>query len=299
MKQNLSIQPAQDQIRALFRSIAKKLSAACCAHRNAQDFISIRCLLRQKSTTPYCALIHSVPGGLQRCGLSDARLAAVFKRTSKPCWHYCHAGLVDFLFPIPSRAGAIPVIGGQLVFRPINKQDEERLLNKVSDLPLNRESLRKALKSIPVISQHSIKEIIALITVMLEELPGKERPNFTAKLPCHEIPKYAKVRQAIAFIDNHYQDDFFIKELAAKIRISPYYLAHLFRSALGFSVMDYRNHLRIASAKEMLKETSRPIKEIAFSLGYNDSNYFSTSFKKVTGFCPLAYRRAFRKRTIL
>ena len=44
-------------------------------------------------------------------------------------------------------------------------------------------------------------------------------------------------------------------------------------------------------AKEMLANTSKSIKEIAFELGYDNKDYFFTVFRKVTGVTPVNYRK--------
>ena len=44
-------------------------------------------------------------------------------------------------------------------------------------------------------------------------------------------------------------------------------------------------------AKEVLTNTSKSIKEIAFELGYENKDYFFTVFKKVTGMTPVNYRK--------
>ena len=44
-------------------------------------------------------------------------------------------------------------------------------------------------------------------------------------------------------------------------------------------------------AKEILTNTSRSIKEIAFELGYENKVYFFTVFRKATGMTPTTYRK--------
>ena len=44
-------------------------------------------------------------------------------------------------------------------------------------------------------------------------------------------------------------------------------------------------------SKEMLTNTNKSIKEIAFDLGYENKDYFFTVFKKFTGITPVHYRK--------
>ncbi len=48
-------------------------------------------------------------------------------------------------------------------------------------------------------------------------------------------------------------------------------------------------------AKELLTNSSKTIKEIAFELGFENKDYFFTVFKKVTGTTPKSYRQFSRE----
>ncbi len=52
----------------------------------------------------------------------------------------------------------------------------------------------------------------------------------------------------------------------------------------------YLTTMRMQKAKALLAGTDRPITDIAFEVGYNDSNYFSTAFRKHEGLSPRQYR---------
>ena len=65
----------------------------------------------------------------------------------------------------------------------------------------------------------------------------------------------------------------------------------IFREYTGFAPSQYIQEVRINMAKEMLTNTSKSIKEIAFELGYENKDYFFTVFRKVTGMTPVNYRK--------
>lgn len=46
----------------------------------------------------------------------------------------------------------------------------------------------------------------------------------------------------------------------------------------------------LSEAKRYLKHTNHPVREIAFSLGFNDASYFGKFFKHKTGLTPKTYR---------
>jgi two-component system response regulator YesN len=79
--------------------------------------------------------------------------------------------------------------------------------------------------------------------------------------------------------------------IAAKFNLSCYYFSRTFKEVVGCNFSDYINIVRIKKAKEMLKDNSKSIKEVCFSVGYNDPNYFSKVFKKYEGQSPTEFRR--------
>lgn len=65
----------------------------------------------------------------------------------------------------------------------------------------------------------------------------------------------------------------------------------IFKEYTGFSPSQYIQELRVNMAKEMLTNTCKSIKEIAFDLGYENKDYFFTVFKKLTDMTPINYRK--------
>ena len=57
------------------------------------------------------------------------------------------------------------------------------------------------------------------------------------------------------------------------------------------SIRTFINALRIRDAEVYLTNTTLPISEIAYTVGFEDSNYFSTVFSKKLGCSPSAYRQ--------
>ena len=57
------------------------------------------------------------------------------------------------------------------------------------------------------------------------------------------------------------------------------------------SIIEYVLKERIAMAKSLLMEGSLPLTKISEMVGFSDYNYFSRTFKKQTGYTPLAYKK--------
>jgi AraC family L-rhamnose operon transcriptional activator RhaR/AraC family L-rhamnose operon regulatory protein RhaS len=62
-------------------------------------------------------------------------------------------------------------------------------------------------------------------------------------------------------------------------------------SATGETPLAHLRNLRLMRAAEALRDQDNPVTEIAFTSGFNDSNYFSRQFRSFFGMSPRQYRR--------
>ncbi|WP_214628486.1 helix-turn-helix domain-containing protein [Paenibacillus agaridevorans] len=81
-------------------------------------------------------------------------------------------------------------------------------------------------------------------------------------------------------------------DLAEAAAVSPGYFSSLFKAHTGISPIPYLNKIRIDYAKQLLRDTSVPVKEIAEQCGFEDSFYFSRLFHLDTGMSPRDYRNS-------
>ena len=92
--------------------------------------------------------------------------------------------------------------------------------------------------------------------------------------------------RAIAFIQENYTRGIQLGDAAEAAQVNGAHLSRLFSERLKTNFIDYLTNLRINEAERLLKEKSITVKEAAFSVGYQDPNYFSKTFKKVKGILP-------------
>ena len=78
--------------------------------------------------------------------------------------------------------------------------------------------------------------------------------------------------------------------IAQKTGINPKELSTLFRKFYNTNFKGYLNDLRLTEAARLLKETSKQITEIAFSVGYNNISHFSRIFKEKYTVSPKDFR---------
>lgn len=98
------------------------------------------------------------------------------------------------------------------------------------------------------------------------------------------------IRQSMAFIESHLADNLAVAELARRIGLGVSRFHQRFAAEVGFSPADYRLHLRIRRAKQLLADPANSVTRIAHDLGFSSSQHFATTFKRFVGHTPTAYR---------
>lgn len=82
-----------------------------------------------------------------------------------------------------------------------------------------------------------------------------------------------------------------VEKIAEELQVSYSWFRKAFKSYTGLAPHQYLLQLKIETARALLTDTSKPIKEIAFELGFESSFYFSRIFKRKTTFSPDVYRK--------
>jgi YesN/AraC family two-component response regulator len=99
---------------------------------------------------------------------------------------------------------------------------------------------------------------------------------------------------AINYISENYSNPSFnIDDMAAYIGISQNSLRQVFREVKDASPLDYLINYRIEVAKKLLETTDFTAKKVSEMVGYTESRYFYSVFKKKVGVTTHEYRKKF------
>jgi AraC-like DNA-binding protein len=79
--------------------------------------------------------------------------------------------------------------------------------------------------------------------------------------------------------------------ISEQVGISTSRFNEIFKTYTSMTPYQYYMQLKIKKAADILEQKDLPIKEVAYSLGFEDQYYFSRFFKKKTGVAPSAWRR--------
>ncbi|WHY88438.1 helix-turn-helix domain-containing protein [Neobacillus novalis] len=103
--------------------------------------------------------------------------------------------------------------------------------------------------------------------------------------------KQDPIERAMVFIEDNFSNSSLrLEDVAKYVDRNPSYFSHLLASSTNSSFTDVLAGIRIKEAKRLLLETNKPVKEISALVGYQNSNYFSRIFKKLSGSSPREFR---------
>lgn len=102
------------------------------------------------------------------------------------------------------------------------------------------------------------------------------------------------VNNALKYMEEHYREKLKLQDVADQVYVSQWHLSKLLNRYKGQSFSDILNNIRIEKAKELLKDPSLRIGDIADMVGFLDMAHFSRVFKRQTGFSANEYRNSLK-----
>ncbi|QHT59690.1 response regulator [Paenibacillus lycopersici] len=129
----------------------------------------------------------------------------------------------------------------------------------------------------------STGQIILLLVDYVDrymEIEKKERTNQQHNL----------IRRVASHIEERLQENWTVKQLAETFGLNASYLSVLFKREMGKTISEFVQDTRIEHARELLKDPSIKVYEVADRVGIQTSAYFTYLFKKLVGCTPQEYR---------
>ena len=147
-----------------------------------------------------------------------------------------------------------------------------------SNLMYKRECIRSMLSSVFYLAGGVIETKIMEKGAAVQDT-GTERSKVVFDRFMNLVSEYHMEEHSVAFY-------------ADRLCLSPKYLSKLIKSASGRSASDWIDSYVILEAKNMLRYSDAPVKEIAARLDFPDPASFHKFFKARTGMTPTQYRRS-------
>lgn len=105
-----------------------------------------------------------------------------------------------------------------------------------------------------------------------------------------ELP--LQLKSVIRYIEICFKEQITMDRLSDIANLTPQHLCRLFRKHFNMRPTEYIMQIRLQEAKRLLLSSSWEVNEIAEECGFNNSNYFSVSFKKAEGCTPSEFRKS-------
>lgn len=99
------------------------------------------------------------------------------------------------------------------------------------------------------------------------------------------------IDKIISYVNRNYAQNISIDDICKEFSCSRSYVSHNFKKVTGKFFKEYLTEAKINCAKSLLSHSSLNITEIAMSIGFRNSNYFSNVFKEAVGVSPRNYRK--------
>lgn len=162
---------------------------------------------------------------------------------------------------------------------------------RVFDLPYSNPELKK----MPLLNQPALgglqmlKNLLEILLVRLMRSVN-ENADGNVFLMKEDYDGYIANRIIEILQDKVYQT-FKIDDLQEILNYHKSYLFREFKASTGQTIMGYFIKLKISHAKKLLRETGLSITEVSEKLAFDTPNYFSKTFKRITGYTPIQYKK--------
>ncbi len=107
-----------------------------------------------------------------------------------------------------------------------------------------------------------------------------------------DAKKVTQLKPAIEYINDNYNQQINLADIAKQVHLSVSRLAHLFKEQMSVTLIDYVTNVRISHAKRLLMTTEHSCTTICFEVGYSNQSYFTRTFKNISGMTPRQFRKS-------
>lgn len=133
-----------------------------------------------------------------------------------------------------------------------------------------------------------LKEKIMELFLLLSAAPPQ---NCWAKPRYYTPLQVNAAKQVCQYLKDHMDSHITIDELSEMLHVSSTQLKTSFQGVYGTSIYAYARSLKMHSAADLLRTTSKTVLEVAGIYGYSNGSKFSQAFCSVMGMTPNAYRK--------
>ena len=241
------------------------------------------CVVSGSDNIPFCEAVRKRPELHKKCHECDKIGFKGCSATKKPYLYHCHMGLVEITAPIMFGDTLIGyIIIGQFADDPEKSEIKKAVVNAAREHSFNADNILTYIDSIPCPGDVYINALSQLVEMCASYIWLKNVMHLNENDLAMEIKLY---------IINHLNEDLSVDVMCNKYGLSKTALYQLFKKTFGSGMVQVIRSERINLAKELLKTEKMSVNEVAMQVGIPDANYFTRTFKAVTGTTPKEYAK--------
>jgi len=256
----------------------------------------------KENYSEFCSIFRKDKNLTRLCEKCDMQALRKARITSEPYIYRCHSGLVDIAVPLiyaGDYLGAILI--GQALLDEDSTFDIDSILDENIGKKLKSFSVKKAYDKLSKYKFNKINSVANLVyytgIYIVENIETKKWHNHNVGNNIKSIElSECSVGPAIRFIKNNLDKNIKLSQAASLCNMSISHFSKVFKKEVGKNFKEYLNTKKIDKAKYLLEESNSPINCIAYSLGFEDTSYFTKTFKKYVSVTPKKYKELYKKK---
>jgi ligand-binding sensor protein/AraC-like DNA-binding protein len=263
-------------------------------------------ITKKQNYSEFCSIFRKNKTLKDLCEKCDVKALNRSFCTSSPYIYRCHSGLIDMAIPIVldgEYLGAILI--GQAILMDNETFGIENILDKnmgknISNT-MNDKAIRESYEKLQKFSYSELNSIANIVYYtsfyIVENIKSKKWHNHKIDNNLENIElSISPVGPAITYIKNNLNKNISLDTAASLCSLSVSHFSKVFKKEVGKNFKEYLNGKRIEKAKYLLKSTNNTIYNIGYSLGIEDTSYFTKMFKKYVKVTPKKYRELFEEK---
>ena len=136
-----------------------------------------------------------------------------------------------------------------------------------------------------------IRQITALLELLLWVAPALHASSAGEAI---QNKDFMRVSPILDYIRARLSEPLTLDQIAGEFFISKHYLCRIFKSATGFSVMEYIIYSRVLMARQLLQQ-SVSVQQAGEMSGFSDNSHFIRTFGHLTGTSPGRYAKEYQR----
>lgn len=160
----------------------------------------------------------------------------------------------------------------------VHQKLEQQILQLLDEYVEKKEGYRLALKA----------RLYDLVVTLLRQVPMEQYSPLEKN---RQISKLERLEKVFQYVEENYERDITLSQIAQVANFSPYHFAHFFKETTGVTFGAYLSNFRVSKAEWLLLNSECPVTEIAYKSGFNSIKTFNRIFKNLKGSSPSKYKK--------